>query len=79
MSWRPRNPHWRRVKCNSSANIGARTKVKLSTDRACIGDEFRALKQVLGRSGSGVMSKSVIFWPNSDPISDPLRRMHIVG
>ena len=77
MSWRPQNTPWRRVKCNISANIGATTKVKLSTDRACIGDEFRALKQVMGRSGSQVMSEGVIFWPNRVPNSDPLLRTHI--
>ena len=77
MSLRPQNTPWRRVKCNNSANIGATTKVKLSTDRACIGDEFRALKQVLGRSRSRVMPKSVIFCQNRDPNSDPLLRTHM--
>ena len=33
----------------------------LHTDRALIGDEFRALKQVLGRSRSRAMSKNQYF------------------
>ena len=57
--------------------MGATTKVKVSTDRARIGDEFRALKQVLGGSGSRVMSESVFFWPKSKTNRDPLLRTRI--
>ena len=38
-----------------------RITLTLHTDRAHIGDEFRALKQVLGRSGSRAMAKNQYF------------------
>ena len=38
-----------------------RATLTLHTDRAHIGDEFRALKHVLGRSGSRAMSKNQYF------------------
>ena len=40
-----------------------RTNLTLHTDRTHIGDVFRALKQVLGRPGSGAMSKKQYFCP----------------
>ena len=42
---RPQNTPWRHM-CNHSTNMSATATVKLCTDRACMGDEFRALKQV---------------------------------
>ena len=58
--------------------MGATTKVKLSTDRACMGDEFEALKQVLGGSGSQVMSKSEIFDLNRELKVTPSSRRILV-
>ena len=61
MYWREKSGKSGHILGPSAKTRDDRITLTLHTDRVHIGDEFRALKQVLGRSGSRAMAKIQYF------------------